>query len=623
MLDNCEHVIAEAARVAEALLSGCPELRILATSREPLHCAGEHVYRIPPLMPDDAIALFADRAGAIDHRFELSDDNTPAVAAICRRLAGIPLAIELAAARANVLSPKAIEQRLGDHLQMLGGGARTAAPRQQTMAATIDWSYQLLSPDEQRIFERLSVFAGGSTLELAAEVCSENGAPDVTFDLLMSLTDKSLVVADLDGRLPRYGLLEPFRHFARERLAARGDEVQVLHRQAAALFALADHLESEFEVHADRVREIAQEELENWRAVLLWTIVERGEPVLGRRLIARLNLLWQLLPLVGRRWIAAAHERDDGAVPPDVRAAVAYTEAVIAGVVREFELQLATAERVLTEFRTLGDEFGVAGALQMCCAALICMGRTDDAKTVLREALPLAKRTRNPHLLAYAYRCLGFCLGTTHRAAQRCFIRAVSLYKTAEDRFLTARALSELGGCEMVAGKSERGLTHLEQALQIDREFNNLPAIARDLGELAFNLIGQARYDEAEVYASESLELACSLRLDFSIVLALDFLVATVVLRLRDSPEPKREAYVDAARVLGYADAQLERMGSGRNADLQVQYDVVLAELRSVLDKRELKALIAAGASLTEEEVILICHPEPRRAAPESKDELP
>ena len=219
ILDNCEHVVTQAATVADALLANCPRVRILATSREPLRAGGEQVYRIPSLSAGDSIALFSDRARAVDHRFALTDDIAPAVAELCRRLDGIPLAIELAAARVDSLSIAALVERLEARFRVLAGGGRTALPRQQTMRATIDWSYDLLSAPEQRVFERLSVFAGGCTLASAQAVCAgDDVATADVFDLISSLVDKSMVVAEFDGLEPRYRLLESFRQYACEKL---------------------------------------------------------------------------------------------------------------------------------------------------------------------------------------------------------------------------------------------------------------------------------------------------------------------------------------------------------------------------------------------------------------------
>ncbi len=228
ILDNCEHVIEEAAKVADTIVRGCPEVRVLATSREPLRIAGERAFPMPTLAlpaPDatlavedagtfGAVALFAERAAAADDRFALSVENLPVVLEICRRLDGIALAIELAAARVKMLTPRQLAQNLDERFRVLTGGSRTALPRQQTMRALIDWSFDLLSASEQRLFGRLSIFAGGWTLAEVSSVCSDEqlagGALDrwEVFDLLSSLVEKSLVVAEPAGEEQRYRLLE-------------------------------------------------------------------------------------------------------------------------------------------------------------------------------------------------------------------------------------------------------------------------------------------------------------------------------------------------------------------------------------------------------------------------------
>jgi predicted ATPase len=233
VLDNCEHVVAQARAVVATILHACPEVHILATSREGLHVAGEQQYRLPSLAvpPPDAPAqeilnfagarLFADRALAVDRRFVIGDDNARYVGEICRRLDGIPLAIELAAARVNVLSPQQLAQKLDEWFRVLTGGDRTALARHQTMRALIDWSYDLLTEDEQRVFRTLSVFAGGCTLQTATTVCSEDEI--VTLERLSSLVEKSLLQAEPSDGGTRYQLLESMRQYAHERLVERGE----------------------------------------------------------------------------------------------------------------------------------------------------------------------------------------------------------------------------------------------------------------------------------------------------------------------------------------------------------------------------------------------------------------
>jgi predicted ATPase/transcriptional regulator with XRE-family HTH domain len=260
ILDNCEHLIAQAADVVGEIVRRCPKARIVATSREPLKIPGERVYRLRPLATPTlaeqprlsasaalgygAIALFVERARAIDQLFAVTDENAPIVAAICRRLDGLPLAIELAAARVGTLTLKTLLEKLDDRFAILTGGVRKTLSRQQTMRALIDWSYDLLTPQEQCLFEVLSIFRGGCTLALATSVCGGDGltANDI-LDLLASLVDKSLLVVDLDGEEPRYALPESSRDYAREKLLTRGVWNVVAHRHALAYVELAEQLE--------------------------------------------------------------------------------------------------------------------------------------------------------------------------------------------------------------------------------------------------------------------------------------------------------------------------------------------------------------------------------------------
>ncbi|MGA8099019.1 MAG: helix-turn-helix domain-containing protein, partial [Candidatus Cybelea sp.] len=309
LLDNCEHVVDEASTVVEALLHGCPRVRVLATSRESLRIAGERTYRLPSLSADGAIALFVDRALAADHRFTQTDESAPIVAELCRALDGIPLAIELAAARVNVLSVQALKDRLENRFRILVGGERKALPRQQTMRATIDWSYELLSAREQRVFELLSVFAGGCTLAAAATICKgDEPSQDDVLDVLSSLLDKSLLVVDFDGREPRYRLLESFREYAGEKLAVHAQLEFAMKRHAFVCLALSEQLERAFDSGAHGVwRALLGEEVDNWRAALQWALRERGDVVLGQRLVGQLNTLWRYFARVeGRRWITLA-----------------------------------------------------------------------------------------------------------------------------------------------------------------------------------------------------------------------------------------------------------------------------------------------------------------------------
>jgi predicted ATPase/DNA-binding SARP family transcriptional activator len=307
VLDNCEHVIEAAAHMAEALLRANPHARVMATSREPLRAPGEYVYRVLPLqVPAEgneehedlldaaAVKLFVARAQAMDRRFFLDARNAPIAGAVCRRLDGIPLAIELAAARTATLGVEGLATRLDDRFRLLTGGHRTALPRHQTLRATLDWSYELLPAIERAVLHRLAVFAGGFTLEAASVVAAAAGlgAPEV-LDGITNLVAKSLVSVDATGDVTRYRLLETMRAYALEKLTESGELDEVARRHAAYYRGLFERAETEWEARstAEWLAAYARE-IDNARTGLDWAFSPRGDTAIGVALTAAAVPLW-------------------------------------------------------------------------------------------------------------------------------------------------------------------------------------------------------------------------------------------------------------------------------------------------------------------------------------------
>ncbi|HXN08627.1 MAG TPA: adenylate/guanylate cyclase domain-containing protein, partial [Candidatus Acidoferrales bacterium] len=337
ILDNCEHVLAAVAELTDAILKIAPDVRLLATSRQALGIGGEVLHRLPSLaIPDNvvglrtpdalqygAIALFVDRAKAADTRFSLSDDTAPIVADICRRLDGIPLAIELAAARVKVLSIPNLAQRLNDRFKILIGGSRSALPRQKTLTALIDWSYDLLSPQEQTLFTRAAIFAGFS-LDAATAVCAGEGLDEIDIlDLLSSLTDKSLVVADTGGEQERYRLLESTRAYALEKLIAAGERERLARRHGEYFRDKAQEADKRFGTGSTLAWFADMElELDNYRAALEGRLSQGSDAVLGAAIAGALEQFWYEggLAVEGRYWIEPALERVNLAENPQIAA---------------------------------------------------------------------------------------------------------------------------------------------------------------------------------------------------------------------------------------------------------------------------------------------------------------
>ena len=295
VVDNCEHVLDDMATVLERLLRDCPGVRVLATSREAIGVTGESAMRVPSLTEDAAVELFVERAVTARPGFSLSPSSERAVRDICRRLDGIPLAIELAASRVRVLSPQQIADGLADRFRLLTGGARTALPRQRTLEASVDWSYRLLSPAERELLARLSVLAGGFDVPAAAALCGEDGDAGRVLDVLSALVDKSLVQADdgADGDV-RYVMLETIRHFARQRLADSPDAAAVRDRHLAYFLELAEDIGPRIEqgdeaVFLDRL----DLDLDNLRAALDWA-EQSGDVERVVRLTAATWLYWEV-----------------------------------------------------------------------------------------------------------------------------------------------------------------------------------------------------------------------------------------------------------------------------------------------------------------------------------------
>jgi len=610
ILDNCEHVIADAAIAAEALLTGCSRVRILATSRELIHAGGEYVYRLPSLSADDAIELFAERARATDHLFTLTEETTPIVADLCRRLDHIPLAIELAAARVNLLSLRALAEKLDDRFAVLSHGERTASPRQQTMRATIDWSYDLLSSEEQRLFERLSVFAGGCSLVTAAAVCVAPGtSQNDVLELLGSLVDKSLAVADLQAREPRYHLLESFRKYAREKLASR-QEVEVIGRlHAQACLALAERFDRAYDAEPDEVwLELGRIEIDNWRAAMEWALIDRNEVELGQRLVCALRPLWEyFVPLEGARWLARARELIDASTPESLLAELDFVQADVAWQLRDYHLQLTSSERAIARSRELGDLLGLARAQSLAAYALMSLGRFPEAKPVLEEALDSAQRLGNRRLLAYLLRGLGYvsALSGDIISARNLMTSAREIYEAIGATLSAKMALlHDLAWIEFHASNSELALQYETATLALARDLGNKRFAIMALNAVAGFLIALGRYDEADKQAREALLLARDQQLDVLVAEAMQHLAAIAALRPALATSDGSSARARAARILGFVDARLASLGSTRIVVLRPEYDCILAQLRDTMQPNEIAARMAEGAAMSEDRVI-------------------
>ncbi len=634
VLDNCDRVVAEAAALGESLLRGCPRLRLLVTSRESLRIAGEHVYRLPSLTyPSSrdgirltasgarhyaALMLFSERAKAKDNRFALTDDNAPVVAEICLRLDGIPLAIELAAARIRLFSVAVLLQKLEQRFRILTEGDRTALPRHQTMRALIDWSYDLLTPCEQHLFDCLSLFAGGCTLAAATTVRAAEGeeASD-TFDILSSLVDKSLVVADRSAPETRYRLLESSRQYATEKLAERGEQVSDRHRRAhaRAYLEVAQWLEQAWDTTPDRRwSALAEAELENCRAVLEWALGAKRDVLLGQRLAGAMYWVWITFGTVeGRRWITLASSSIDERTPLDLVAKIRLAEGVIALWMGEHQTALTSGMRASTIYRQLENHVEVTRAQCLVGRSLVLLGRASEGEAILTELLEPARARGTRSLIGYVLDSIALArsLNGDIVGARRHYADALAVFEALGAERSTAAVMHDLAQAEFRAGNAE-GALHLESdALIAFRKLNHthfvtyaLANMVAALESMTAILITLARYEDARAHALEALELSRELQLGVFTARTLQHLVAIALLRPQGDTSPRHGLYAGAARIFGFVDGRLAQLNASQEISGQQEYDRTMSILQAALGIDQATQLLAIGTTMTERQAI-------------------
>jgi predicted ATPase len=523
LLDNFEHLVQAAPTVAELLVMG-PNLKILVTSRAALHVYGEHEFPVPPLaLPDPrsmppvevlsqypAVALFVQRAVAAKPDFELNRENASAVAEICARLDGLPLAIELAAARVKVLSPSSMLMRLASRLQLLTGGARDLPPRQQTLRAAMDWSHDLLSAAEQKLFRRLSVFVGGCTLEGAEAVCDTKG--DLDLDLLdgmASMVDKSLAqqVEQAKGE-SRFVMLETIREYALEKLAASGEEALTKRAHAAYCLVLAE--EEPTEQDGTEWLERFAFEHDNFRAGLEW-LTETGNAEWGLRLAAALFRFWEMREYLteGRDRLGKLLKLPGSAVPTKARNRALFAAGVLAGEQGDYAAADALVRESLDIARQLLDKQGVAVSLNALAVNARGRGDVPVARSLFEESLVLWRELGDQKAVARSLSNLANIvkLQGDNARARSLYAECLSIFRGLGDRTGVAWSMNYQGDVARDQGDSAAARTLYEQGLAIFRELGDRWGIAGTLADLGGLAREQENYPSARSLYRESIKL--------------------------------------------------------------------------------------------------------------------
>jgi predicted ATPase/DNA-binding CsgD family transcriptional regulator len=500
VLDNCEHLIEACAPLADVLLRGCPDLRILATSREPLGISGESVWPVPPLsIPDptelpafellrqfEGIQLFTDRASSALPSFVLNDQNARAVVELCHRLDGMPLAIELAAARSRLLTVEQIVARLDDRFRLLTTGGRTSSPRQKTLRALVDWSYDLLSEREQVTFSRLAVFAGGWSMEAAESVCSGGEvSTGAVFDLLARLVDKSLVAMEPGtGGSARYRLLETLREYAWERLRESGDADATSDRHANHYLATAEEAEPHLEeLDLGRWLDNLQCELDNFRAALQW-LRGCGRVHDGLRLAGTLRLFWYLRGHLweGRRWISEFLTLDRGDTPAS-RAKALNAAAFLARFQGDYDAVMSLMSESLAIQRQIGNTQGIGDALNNLGYVHLYRGDYATARPMCEECLAIHRALGNMQGVADALSYLGiiafyeanYALARSHHS------ESLTMWRELGDQAGIAWAMCKLGDVALNQGHHNEARGLFARSIEIRMNLGDRWGVAESL----------------------------------------------------------------------------------------------------------------------------------------------
>ncbi len=526
VLDNCEHLITRCAQLAERVLRRSATVHLLATSREPLSITGETVIRVPSLgIPDlqqapdietlsrhEAVELFVDRARSVKSTFSITNAMAVPLANLCAQLEGIPLAIELAASRVKVLSIEQIADRLNDRLNLLTSGSRTALPRHQTLLAAIDWSYNLLTEPEKILFRRLSVFAGGWTLDAAERVCTGEGVQETSvLELLAGLVDKSLVLTEDRDADQRYRFMATLLEYAHKRLMQSG-EGDAMHRRYADLFVsvVTDGEAKLIGAEQKSWLERLNAEYDNLRAVLNWTA--KHDVVMGLRLAGALGRFWYLNGYLdeGRKWLADLLAAQDAGEHGSLRAKALNAAARIALNQGDYGSVRSLSEQALAESREAGDHPETAGALQQLAIFAGVKGDFAVARSLLEESLAIWRELGDKGRAALALISLGALAirQTDFPLACRFMDEALVLAHDVGDKHGIAGAMVNRGEVARRLGDHAASRSLLEQSLAIATDVGDravIPVALSSLGELAGQ---QGRYDAARVQLQEALKLA-------------------------------------------------------------------------------------------------------------------
>lgn len=664
ILDNCEHLISDCASLVNSLMLACPHLHILASSREGFNIPGETIYRVPTLRkPDpkskqtveslsqfDSVRLFIDRAISMQSTFTVTNQNVPALSQLCSRLDGIPLAIELAAARVRSLSVEEINSKLESSFRLLTGGSRTALPRQQTLKALIDWSYDMLSELEMRLFGRLSVFGGGWTQEAAESVCADEELEDwEIFDLLMSLVDKSLVIAEQEEGSTRYRLLETIKQYAQDRLKETDEGEGANKRHLSYYMRFAEENSMLLSgAQQQACLDTIDTEYDNIRIALDWAMLNDRAAAL--KLATVMGQFWYLSGLLteGRERLELALASQADSEQTELHTEAAYHIGRIAIEQGDFKAAKSHMTRCLDLYREQGNREKTASVLNSL--GIIALQHNDytAARSLLEESLTLQRELGKKQGIVAALSNLGNLMQDIgdYQAALALYEEGLTIANSVGDRRIIANLFINIGNAMYQQGDSVKARQNIEVSMEIARELNDdwymayslcgLAAIAKDEGNFvearsmtedaldmvrkvddkceiayALSLLGEldcleGGYSKARSLFIESLDLRRELGQNKECIISLESFAALQIAKMQHSvhPETARNLAVSAATLLAAAEEQRRVFTTPRSPRGIIENEKWMAIIDSAVNADDLTAARAAGRDLSFEEAM-------------------
>lgn len=524
ILDNCEHLITHCAQLTDKLLSNCPKLKIIATSREALRSNGERIHIVKSLnTPDpnekispvnllqyEAVRLFIERALAINKEFRVTEDNAPFLKEICYRLDGIPLAIELAAARIKILSVEKIYERLKDRFRLLSGGMRTAVPRQQTLKALIDWSYDLLTDKEKILWRRLSVFSAGWTIEAAEEVCSDEMLEnEKILELSEQLAEKSIIV--YDSLKDRYRILETLKQYGEEKLIEANETETLKAKHLHYFMLIAEKSEIMLKGSEEKIwLRMLEAEHSNIQSAIEWSTTKEGDKEEGARLASAVQIFWSIRGhfTTGKRLLESVLE-NQSEVSKVVLGKLKSRLGSQLVFLSEFEKSREYLEEGLMLLRECGEKKVITDTINMLGNVVSYLGDFNLAQKLFEENLSIGRSTGNKHVMAISLNNLGnkeFSEGN-YSEAQRLYEDCLALRRELGNEQGTAIALYNLGNIAFDKGDFDKSKKLFEESLEISREIGEKRMIASSLNCLGGIAMFQGDYNRSRKLIEESLTL--------------------------------------------------------------------------------------------------------------------